>query len=187
MDNKNNKNIVIVSVIALLVVGAGILWFSSSSSKKQTETTKTSEVAQAQDIATLATNNKDLSTLVAALSTANLVETFKGDGPFTVFAPTNAAFDALPAGTLDTLLKPENIETLKTILTYHVVPGKVLAADLKDGQEITTLQGGKLVVKIEGGKVFLVDNKNNKVEVVQADVDAKNGVVHVIGGVLLPQ
>jgi uncharacterized surface protein with fasciclin (FAS1) repeats len=68
-----------------------------------------------------------------------------------------------------------------------VVPGKVLAADLKDGQEITTLQGGKLVVKIEGGKVFLVDNKNNKVEVVQADVDAKNGVVHVIGGVLLPQ
>jgi uncharacterized surface protein with fasciclin (FAS1) repeats len=103
-----------------------------------------------------------------------------------VFAPTNAAFEALPAGTLDTLLKPENVDQLKAVLTYHVVPGKVLASDLKDGQEITTVQGGKITVSIMDGKVYLIDAKSNKVMVEKADVNADNGVVHVIGGVLLP-
>jgi uncharacterized surface protein with fasciclin (FAS1) repeats len=103
-----------------------------------------------------------------------------------VFAPTNAAFDALPAGTLDTLLKPESKDQLKAILTYHVVSGKVMAADLKDGQVVATVQGAELTVSLMDGKVYLTDAKGNKVMVEQADVPADNGVVHVISGVLLP-
>jgi uncharacterized surface protein with fasciclin (FAS1) repeats len=103
-----------------------------------------------------------------------------------VFAPTNDAFAALPAGTLDTVLKPENVDQLTSILTYHVVAGKVMAADLTDGQEITTVQGGKLVVEITDGKVYIIDANDNQVTVEIADVNADNGVVHVVSGVLLP-
>ena len=122
-----------------------------------------------------------LSTLVAAVTAADLVETLSGDGPFTVFAPTNDAFGALPAGTVDTLLEPANREKLTSVLTFHVVSGKLLAADLSDGQTLTTVQGQTLTVKIDGATVTV-----NGVPVVQADVEASNGVVHVIGGVLLP-
>ena len=122
-----------------------------------------------------------LSTLVAAVTAADLVETLSGDGPFTVFAPTNDAFSALPAGTVDTLLEPANREQLTSVLTFHVVAGKLLAADLSDGQTLTTVQGQTLTVKIDGATVTV-----NDVPVVQADVEASNGVVHVIGGVLLP-
>jgi uncharacterized surface protein with fasciclin (FAS1) repeats len=127
-----------------------------------------------------------LSTLVAAVTAASLVETLQSAGPFTVFAPTNDAFAALPAGTVETLLKPENIDQLKSILTYHVVAGKVMAADLSDGQEVTTVQGGVVEVKITDGNVYLIDAEGNQVMVEQADVNADNGVVHVIDGVLLP-
>ena len=122
-----------------------------------------------------------LSTLVAAVTAADLVETLSGDGPFTVFAPTNDAFGALPAGTVDTLLEPANREQLTSVLTFHVVSGKLLAADLSDGQTLTTVQGQTLTVKIDGATVTV-----NDVPVVMADVEASNGVVHVIGGVLLP-
>ena len=122
-----------------------------------------------------------LSTLVAAVTAADLGETLSGDGPFTVFAPTNDAFGALPAGTVDTLLEPANREKLTSVLTFHVVAGKLLAADLSDGQTLTTVQGQTLTVKVDGATVTV-----NGVPVVQADVEASNGVVHVIGGVLLP-
>ena len=122
-----------------------------------------------------------LSTLVAAVTAADLGETLSGDGPFTVFAPTNDAFGALPAGTVDTLLEPANREKLTSVLTFHVVAGKLLAADLSDGQTLTTVQGQTLTVNVDGATVTV-----NGVPVVQADVEASNGVVHVISGVLLP-
>lgn len=193
MENNNRTTGIVVAIIAFLVIGGGIWWAVSMNDDKDTSNSSTtSQEAEASDqnksgdIVVLATNTPDLSTLVTAVKAASLVETLQGEGPYTVFAPTNAAFDALPAGTLDTLLKPENVEQLKSILTYHVVSGKVMASDLSDGQEITTVQGGKLTVSITDGKVYLIDAKGNKVMVEQADVNADNGVVHVIGGVLLP-
>lgn len=193
MENNNRTTGIIVAIIAFLVIGGGIWWAVSMNDDKDTSNSSTtSQEGQASDqnktgdIVVVATNTPDLSTLVTAVKAAGLVETLQGEGPYTVFAPTNAAFNALPAGTLDTLLKPENVEQLKSILTYHVVSGKVMASDLSDGQEITTVQDGKLTVSIADGKVYLIDAKGNKVMVEQADVNADNGVVHVIGGVLLP-
>lgn len=122
-----------------------------------------------------------LSTLVAAVQAGGLVETLANDGPFTVFAPTNDAFAKIPSATLTALLTPEKKSDLVNILTFHVVSGKAFSGDLKDGQEITTLQGGKLKVKITDGKVYI-----NGAQVVLADVKTKNGVVHVIDTVLLP-
>lgn len=119
-------------------------------------------------------------TLAAAATAAGLVETLQGKGPFTVFAPTDAAFAAIQ-GEVDTLLKPENKAKLANILTYHVVAGKAMAADLEDGQELTTVQGGKLKVSIKGGKVMI-----NGANVTSADVQASNGVVHVVDKVILP-
>ncbi len=133
------------------------------------------------DIVDIATGNESFSTLVAALKAADLVETLKGDGPFTVFAPSNAAFAALPEGTVEDLLKPENKDTLTAILTYHVVPGKVMSGDLSDGMMAETAQGGKVTIGTEGG--VTVDGAN----VVQADIEASNGVIHVIDGVIMPK
>ncbi len=190
---KSKSTGLIIGLVALVVIVGGVLWAVNRDDNKKTETTTQSQQTQTTEkkatanIVVLASDTPTLSTLVTAVKAANLVETLQGTGPFTVFAPTNSAFEALPAGTLDNLLKPENVEQLKSILTYHVVSGKVMAADLKDGQEITTVQGGKLVVKITDGKVYLVDAKGNQVMVEKADVDASNGVVHIINGVLLPQ
>lgn len=132
-------------------------------------------------------------TLVAAVKAAGLVETLSGPGPFTVFAPTDAGFAKLPAGTVETLVKPENKGTLTTILTYHAVAGKVTAGDLikmindNGGKAtITTVQGGTLTAMLEGGKVVITDAAGGKTTVVQADVMTSNGVVHVTDGVFLP-
>ncbi len=122
-----------------------------------------------------------LSTLVAAVQAGGLVDTLSNSGPFTVFAPTNDAFAKIPAATLWALLTPEKKADLVNILTFHVVSGRAFSTDLKDGQEITTLQGGKLKVKITDGKVFI-----NGAQVITADLKMKNGVVHVIDSVLLP-
>ena len=119
-------------------------------------------------------------TLAAAVTAAGLVETLQGSGPFTVFAPTDNAFAAIQKD-VDELLKPENKKKLTDILTYHVVSGNAMAADLEDGQELTTVQGGKLKVSIKGGKVMI-----NEANVTMADVAASNGVVHVIDKVLMP-
>ncbi|MBH1964986.1 MAG: fasciclin domain-containing protein [Comamonadaceae bacterium] len=147
-----------------------------------------------KDIIDNAVNSKDHTTLVAAVKAAGLVETLKGPGPFTVFAPTNAAFVALPAGTVDTLLKPESKAMLTTILTYHVVPGKVDAAALSkmvmDGKGTATLKtvsGGTLSAKTMGSKVMITDEKGGTANVTIADVYQSNGVIHVIDKVLLPK
>jgi uncharacterized surface protein with fasciclin (FAS1) repeats len=139
-----------------------------------------------------AVNSKDHTTLVAAVKAAGLVETLESAGPFTVFAPTNEAFDKLPKGTVETLVKPENKATLTKILTYHVVAGKLSAADLwakvkSNMGELTTVQGGKLWVKADGKKLYLVDEKGNKSWITIADVNQSNGVIHVVNTVLMPK
>lgn len=140
-----------------------------------------------------AVNSKDHTTLVAAVKAAGLVETLEGPGPFTVFAPTNEAFDKLPQGTVATLLKPENKATLTKILTYHVVAGRLSAADLmakvKAGNgkaELSTVSGGKLWAMLQGKKLYLVDEKGGKSWVTIADVFQSNGVIHVVNTVLMP-
>jgi uncharacterized surface protein with fasciclin (FAS1) repeats len=140
-----------------------------------------------------AVNSKDHTTLVAAVKAAGLVDTLQTSGPFTVFAPTNEAFDKLPAGTVDTLLKPENKDQLVKVLTYHVVAGKVSSKDLvkmiKAGNgkaELKTVEGGMLTATMQGGKVMLTDEKDGMATVTIADVYQSNGVIHVIDSVVLP-
>lgn len=140
-----------------------------------------------------AVNSKDHTTLVAAVKAAELVETLKGEGPFTVFAPTNKAFEKLPKGTVETLLMAENKAKLQSILTYHVVAGKVSAMDLmkmiKDGNgkaELTTVNGGTLTAMLKGKKVQLKDAEGNLSTVTIADVNQSNGIIHVIDAVVLP-
>ena len=139
-----------------------------------------------------AVNSKDHTTLVAAVKAAGLVETLQGKGPFTVFAPTNAAFDKLPKGTVETLLKPENKKMLQGVLTYHVVAGKWSADDImkaiKKGNgsyEAETVQGGKLWFKMDGKDLWVIDEKGGKAKVTIADVNQSNGVIHVVDTVLM--
>lgn len=145
-----------------------------------------------KDIIDNASNSKDHTTLVAAVKAAGLVETLKGAGPFTVFAPVNAAFEKLPAGTVDTLLKPENKDKLKAVLTYHVVAGKEDAASIAKAIEtgkgkatFKTVQGGTLTASMEGKDVILTDEKGGKSKVTIADVMQSNGVIHVVDAVLM--
>lgn len=133
------------------------------------------------NIVETAVSNGSFTTLVAAVEAAGLVETLSGTGPFTVFAPVDAAFAALPAGTVDTLVLPESKETLTGILTYHVVAGKVMSSDLTDGMTATTVNGQPLTIHLMDGKVMV-----NGAEVIIADVDTDNGVVHAINAVLMP-
>lgn len=147
-----------------------------------------------KDIIDNAVNSKDHTTLVAAVKAAGLVETLKSAGPFTVFAPTNEAFDKLPAGTVATLLKPENKTTLTKILTYHVVPGKWTAAEIdkaikkgKGKAELTTVSGGKLWAWMEGKKLMIKDEKGGSATITIANVIQKNGVIHVVDTVLIPK
>ena len=150
--------------------------------------------AWAADIVDTAVKAGSFKTLATALQAAGLVDTLKGPGPFTVFAPTNAAFAALPAGTVDTLLKPENKGMLTGILTYHVVSGKFdaaaiskMIADGKGMASIKTVAGGTLVAKAAGGKVTVTDEKGGVSTVTIADVYQSNGVIHVVDKVLLPK
>lgn len=140
-----------------------------------------------------AVNSRDHTTLVAAVKAAGLVDTLSGAGPFTVFAPTNAAFAKLPAGTVDTLLQPANKSMLQSVLTYHVVPGRLTAADLmariKAGNgkaRLTTVQGGTLTASMMGNKIMLTDAKGGMSHVTQANVMQSNGVIHVTDGVSIP-
>lgn len=134
-----------------------------------------------KDIVDTAVNAGSFETLVAAVQAAGLVETLKGDGPFTVFAPTDEAFAALPEGTVEELLKPENKEQLAAILTYHVVPGKVMSGDLSDDMMATTVQGTDVMIDLDNG-VMVQD-----ATVVSADIETSNGVIHVIDKVILPE
>ena len=159
----------------------------------QTKMVGGSEMYPTKNIIENAVNSKDHTTLVAAVKAARLVETLQGEGPFTVFAPTNTAFDKLPKGTVETLLKPENKEKLQGVLTYHVVAGKVSSMDLaqmiKDGKgkaELTTVNGGILTAMLKGKKVQLKDTAGNISTVTIADVNQSNGVIHVVDTVVLP-
>ncbi|MEM0950159.1 MAG: fasciclin domain-containing protein [Pseudomonadota bacterium] len=134
-----------------------------------------------KDIVDTAVGAGSFGTLVAAVQAAGLVETLKGDGPFTVFAPTDEAFAALPEGTVEELLKPENKDQLTAILTYHVVPGKVMSGDLSNGMEAGTVQGSNVTIMTDGG--VTVEGAN----VVTADIETSNGVIHVIDTVILPE
>lgn len=147
-----------------------------------------------KNIVANAVNSKDHTTLVAAVQAAGLVETLQSAGPFTVFAPTNAAFEKLPAGTVETLVKPENKETLTGILTYHVVAGKMgakeIAEAIKKGNgkaTLTTVQGGKLTAWMEGKDLYISDENGGKSKVTIADVFQANGVIHVVDTVVLPK
>jgi len=141
-----------------------------------------SHAKKGKDIVETAVSAGSFNTLVAAVKAAGLVDTLKGEGPFTVFAPTDEAFAKLPAGTVENLLKPENIEQLKAVLTYHVVPGKVLAADVVKLSEAATVQGGKVAIRTADGKVTV-----DGAQVVKTDIGTANGVIHVIDTVILPK
>jgi uncharacterized surface protein with fasciclin (FAS1) repeats len=139
------------------------------------------KMVKSQDVIDVAVAADDFNTLAAALTAADLIDTLKGDGPFTVFAPTDAAFAKLPEGTVENLLKPENRDQLIAVLTYHVVPGKVTAADVVKLNNATTVNGDDVSIKVESGKVLI-----NDATVVTTDIDASNGIIHVVDTVILP-
>lgn len=139
-----------------------------------------------KNIVANAAGAKSVSTLVAAVKQAGLVETLSGTGPFTVFAPTNAAFDKLPKGAVAGLMDPASKAKLVGVLTYHVIPGRLVAADLKDGQELTTVNGEKLHITVKNGQVMVGNGKDAPATVQIADVISSNGVTHVIDTVVLP-
>jgi uncharacterized surface protein with fasciclin (FAS1) repeats len=189
-----NKTVgIVVAVVAVIAIAGGVWWYvgkddsTTNESSNNTSQVTEEQVEQAKDIVATAVAASQLSTLVTAVQAADLVTALQQQGPLTVLAPTNDAFANLPAGTLDTLLKPENKSQLSNILTYHVISGKALSSDLTDGQVITTLQGQNLTVDIVDGKVYFIDAKGGKAMVTTADVEASNGVVHIIDAVLLPQ
>ncbi|PMG35016.1 fasciclin [Vibrio splendidus] len=135
-----------------------------------------------KDIVDVAAGNGSFNTLVAAVKAAGLVDTLKGEGPFTVLAPTDEAFAALPEGTVDMLLKPENKDKLVAVLTYHVIPGKIMAAEVMKLNSAVTVQGGAVMIAMNDGNVMI-----DKAKVIMPDVEASNGVIHVIDAVLLPK
>ncbi|MDI9257315.1 fasciclin domain-containing protein [Flavobacterium sedimenticola] len=162
--------------------------------KEKTVTVGGAPMYPSKNIIENAVNSKEHTTLVAAVKAADLVETLQGKGPFTVFAPTNAAFDKLPKGTVETLLKPENKKLLQTILTYHVVAGNLSAADLiaaiKKGNgkaTLKTVSGGTLTAWMKGNEVYLTDENGKSAKVTIADVNQSNGVIHVIDAVVTPK
>tara|TARA_R110002072_G_scaffold149250_2_gene297049 strand:+ start:7075 stop:7626 length:552 start_codon:yes stop_codon:yes gene_type:complete len=180
------KNL-IPSVLVALFITTSVL--ATTTNSKKVVKTNTEET-----IVGVAIGNKDFSTLVAAVKAAGLVETLSSTGPFTVFAPTNAAFNKLPEGTVGTLVKKENKELLTAILTYHVVAGKFGAKDVvaaikanKGSFVIKTVQGGNLTATLSNGKVILTDVKGNTSTVVITDVKASNGIIHAIDSVVMPQ
>lgn len=179
-------------VVATLLIGANT-YAQDKMMKAETKMVGGAEMYPSKDIVSNAVNSKDHTTLVAAVKAGGLVETLQGEGPFTVFAPTNMAFEKLPKGTVETLLMPENKATLQKVLTYHVVAGKHSATDImkaikvgKGKTEFTTVAGKKLTAMITKGKVQLKDVAGNISTVTIADVNQSNGVIHVVDTVLLP-
>ena len=192
----------LVKTISAFVL-LGIMTISCGQKKQAESTEMTDSTAVAMDttvvvepstIVDVAAGNADFSTLVTAVKAAGLVETLSSEGPFTVFAPNNAAFAKLPAGTVDGLLKPESLDKLKAVLTYHVVAGKFDAATVIDAinknngkYTVTTVQGGTIVLSLKEGKVMLTDANGGTATVILADVAASNGVIHAIDTVVMPK
>ena len=178
-----------ILAVAILALGFGFTSFAQKSVR-----VGGAAMYPTKNIIENAVNSKDHTTLVAAVKAAGLVETLQSAGPFTVFAPTNAAFDKLPKGTVESLLKPENLKMLQTILTYHVVAGKMNAADIakaikagKGKATLKTVSGGTLTAWMQGKKLYLSDENGNQSMVTIADVNQSNGVIHVVDAVLLPK
>ena len=174
------EKLITMKTNALILFLAGLFMTTVSPAQEQSSQ-ESSSMAEQQDIVSLAMGQEDLSTLVEAVKAAGLVETLQGEGPFTVFAPTNDAFEALPEGTLETLLKPENKDKLVSVLTYHVVSGQTASSDLSDGMQVTTVEGS-------GAEIMLTDSGASieGATVVTPDVQASNGIVHIIDAVILP-
>ena len=177
-----------------LSVAVMALVFGATSFAQKTVMVGGAAMYPSKNIIENAVNSKDHTTLVAAVKVAGLVETLQGKGPFTVFAPTNAAFAKLPMGTVETLLKPENIKMLQTILTYHVVAGKMNAADIakaiKAGNgkaTLKTVSGGTLTAWMKGKKLYITDENGTMSQITTADVNQSNGVIHVVDAVVLPK
>jgi uncharacterized surface protein with fasciclin (FAS1) repeats len=181
-----SKRIALLSAAALGALALTATIIAPASAQEKTVMVGGAAMFPSKNIIQNAVNSKDHTTLVAAVKAAGLVETLEGKGPFTVFAPTNAAFGKLPAGTVDTLVKPENKATLTRILTYHVVPGKLEASDLSDGKKLKTAEGDELTVRKADGKVMIVDAKGGTATVTISNVNQSNGVIHVIDTVLMP-
>ena len=193
--------------LVLVFAAAGFILTSCGETKKENTTNQQMETPMEENTSTMemnenttpnivevASENENFTTLVAAVKAADLVETLSGNGPFTVFAPTNAAFEKLPAGTVETLLKPENKEKLSGILTYHVVSGKFEAGAVIDAIKdnngkftVDTVNGGAITLSLDGDKVMLTDANGGKSTVVIADVAASNGVIHAIDSVVMPK
>jgi uncharacterized surface protein with fasciclin (FAS1) repeats len=195
MELLMSKRFTLIAAAAALALAAGaVAPLSAESMQEKTVNVGGAPMYPSKNIIQNAVNSKDHTTLVAAVKAAGLVDTLSGPGPFTVFAPTNEAFAKLPAGTVDTLLKPENKATLVKILTYHVVPGRMTAVNLmkaiKDGEgeaKLKTVSGDWISVKQEGpGKLSITDAKGDVATVTIPDVLQSNGVIHVIDTVLLP-
>jgi uncharacterized surface protein with fasciclin (FAS1) repeats len=185
------RKLIIIPVIAIAVIAGNSV--SSFAKKEKTVMVGGAPMYPSKNIVENALNSKDHTTLVAAVKAAGLVETLEGTGPFTVFAPTNSAFEMLPAGTVDNLVKPENKSTLTSILTYHVVAGnldsKELMKRVKEGNgmaTLTTVQGEQLTVMVKDGGLWIKDAKGGIAKVTTKDVYQKNGVIHVIDHVLMP-
>jgi uncharacterized surface protein with fasciclin (FAS1) repeats len=194
MKNISNRNVALALTAAVLAAGSLAVTSTAGFAQAKTVTVGGAPMSPSKTIVENASNSKDHTTLVAAVKAAGLADTLSGKGPFTVFAPTNAAFEKLPKGTVDTLVKPENKSTLSGILTYHVVAGDLKAADLakqvKDGggkAMLKTAAGGQLTVTdAGGGKLSITDAKGGTSMVTIADVDQSNGVIHVVDTVLMP-
>ncbi|GAK91490.1 MULTISPECIES: fasciclin domain-containing protein [Nonlabens] len=191
---KKSKFLSLALVAVALFIGQNSVAQDGMMKKEKTVMVGGAEMYPSKNIVENAVNSKDHTTLVAAVKAADLVETLSSEGPFTVFAPTNAAFDALPAGTVDTLLKPENKKALTGVLTYHVIAGKFSAADVialikkNNGKAVvTTVAGADLTLTIKDGKVVITDANGGMATVTIADVNQSNGVIHVVDAVLLPK
>ncbi len=213
MESKNKMGVAIATLVIGVLVGGGIGYASGKSASDdgdKSSTTATSassddammssdsdgvlvggaKMVRSKDIVDNAVNAKNVTTVVAAVKAAGLVDTLKSAGPFTVFAPNNGAFEKLPAGTVDTLLKPENKATLTKILTYHVVAGTYTSADLavmaSKGETLTTVEGEKLTPVMADNAVTLKDAKGSSITIETADIISSNGVTHVINDVMMP-
>lgn len=191
---KKIKRLTLIAAMALIANSSFAQMDSKMDSKEKTVMVGGAAMYPSKNIVENAVNSKDHTTLVAAVKAAGLVETLQSAGPFTVFAPTNEAFKLLPAGTVDNLLKPESKAALTTVLTYHVVAGKItskdLAAMIKKGNGTATLKtvaGGNLVASMKGDKIVIKDEKGGWAYITIKDVNQRNGVIHVVDHVLLPK
>src|SRR6202000_864132 len=181
-----SKRIALLSAAAFSVLALTSTFVAPARAEEKTVMVGGAAMYPSKNIIQNAVNSKDHTTLVAAVKAAGLVETLEGKGPFTVFAPTNAAFGKLPTGPVYNLVKPENKPTLTKILTYHVVAGKLEASDLTDGKMLKTVQGEDLTVKRDGDKIMIIDAKGGSSMITIKNVNQSNGVIQVVDTVLMP-